>query len=405
MPDAAVVVDAPAADAPPDVAPADAPSAPDARVADVPPPPDARPDLALPEEPCQGTGRGCSADQTATRRCEQGRWVFEQTCLDGTVCSAGDCVCRAGSCQDSVLVREGADIVTIAAGGDRLYYYKSYRETDLTGLHQIDLRSGAATPLVPDGPGHSFGVMVVDATGTLFWCGKWQGRQSLMRGTEVLEPIDCGSNLAVSATHVYFEGGDQSQLLRRALDRPGVQMVSDRSPTALIVAGPYVYFTDFVGVDSMALDRILVSGAQPSKPERVALADMPAEQALYMISIDDTHAYADDLDGVLVAPLAPGSRFQTFWRGDGPELRALAASPTHVYWTTASEGVDGGCTGTTLWRKAKVATASTAAAAPAQAIAIYPGACPSMDLAVVGDYVYLVIKPKGGGSQVLRLRR
>ena len=225
--DVAPPVDAtpPPLDAPPpprDSAPADA-----AVIADVAPPADTSPDLPpAPEETCQGAARGCSADQTSTRLCEAGRWVFEQTCTDGTSCSAGACVCRAGMCQESVVLRLASYIFTTAVGGELLHYHKSNPDTETSGLHAVDLRTNEASITLPDGRENNIGDLAADSTGGLIWCRglvEGQSEPALLRGPQVLEAIEC-NDLTVTDTHIYFTlaGGG---LFRRPLDRPDRQTI------------------------------------------------------------------------------------------------------------------------------------------------------------------------------------
>jgi hypothetical protein len=362
-------------------------------------PPD-RPDV-IPAEPCQGPARGCSGDRTATLRCEEERWVFEQTCVDGTACSAGDCVCRAGSCQDSVPVRLAASIPYIAVGGDYLYYVKDNGDTNVAGLHRLNLRTNEPSAIVPDGPDQSFGIMVADATGLLTWCrgmGSGQAGPAIMRGTQVFEAVPCG-RVAVSDTHVYFTRGDQAGIFRRALDQPGRQTLWQGDRLGWRVAGPFLFVArlDDGPDESLSVFRLSVAGMQVGQPERIAGLGQFFDPSFYSLQIDDDHVYADDGDGVVRAPLTPGGSFQTFWRGPGPEMRGLALSPTHVYWSTSIEATRG-CAEATVWRQRK------AAGAAAEAVASYPGACPGMDLLLAGDYLYTVITSSMGGAQIVRLR-
>jgi hypothetical protein len=355
------------------------------------------PELA---EPCRAPARSCSADRTATRRCdERGRWQFERTCVDGTSCSAGECLCRPGACEDGVVLRAPANVFTIAVGGDLLYYLKSNAEVDLTGLHSLDLRTNAASTVVADAPGNGLGAMAADEAGVLSWCQRRAtGRPALMRANQLLEVIPC-NRLAVTDTHVYFERDDREGIFRRAVTRSGVETIWEGQPTTFIVAGDYLYVShEDQGEGSVSIDRVSLAGPQSGRPERVAMATDLFDGALYRIGVDETHVYADDNDDLLWAPLEPVSRLQTFWRGAGPQVRGLAVGSTHVYWSTTTDALRG-CIGTTIWRKPK------AVDAPAVPIATYPDACPSRDLLLRGDYLYTVITPDRGASQIVRLRR
>jgi hypothetical protein len=364
---------------------------------------DGPPDTPAAEEPCQGPVRGCSADQTATRVCQSGRWVFERTCLDGTVCSVGECLCRTGSCEDTVVVRAAANIVRLAVGGNVLYYHKGYTEIDLNGVHQLDLRTNQASTLVSEGPGNNIGSMVADATGALTWCRGPSATQApaLMRGTQLLEPIPC-SRLAVSDTHVYFTRADRPGIFRRPLGRAGVEMLSERDPLAFNVAGPYLYYsTDDQEAEppteSVSVRRVSIGAVQPGREQRVAVATMFFDAALSILAADQSHVYGDDGDGLFWAPLTSDSPLETFWRGPGPQVRGLALSDTHVYFSTDIDGFRG-CLGATIWRKSK------AAGPEATPMASYPAACVSRDLLLQGEYLYTVIRSAQGGAQVVRLR-
>ena len=372
------------------------------------PPSDGPPDrpVVVPQEPCAGPARGCSTDETATLRCEAGRWQFEQTCLDGKVCSAGDCVCRAGSCQESVLVRLAAHIPVIAVGGDFLYYQKDNFDTNTSGLHRLNLRTNEAVPLVADGPGHSFRTMMADAMGVLTWCRGMSASQvgpAIMRATQVFEAVPCG-RVRVSDTHVYFTRDDQPGIFRRALDRPERETLWQSDLLGYRVAGPYLYFSRFDDsagpAESISVYRVSVEGVQAGPAERMAVSTQFFDPSFYNLQVDQSHVYADDGDGLVRAPLtAPVvSSFQTFWRGAGPEMRGLALSPTHVYWSTATEGVRG-CTAATVWRSAK------ADGSAAVAVATYPEACPSMELLLHREYLYVVMTSAMGGAQIVRLYR
>ena len=130
----------------------------------------------------------------------------------------------------------------------------------------------------------------------------------------------------------------------------------------------------------------------------MALAPSPDDPSFYTIAVDEAHIYAVDLDGLLRAPLNLGSRFQDFWRGPGPEVKGLAVTPTHIYWSTETMGATD-CSAATVYRKAK------AVDAPAVVMASYPGSCPSWELLLHGDYLYTVITSVQGGAQIVRLRR
>jgi hypothetical protein len=410
--DAGAPADAPAA---PDVVPADrslpaeaAPLPPDAAPAAMPdaPPVDTAPPDATeppPEERCQPPARSCSADQTATRRCdERGRWVFEQTCVDGTSCNAGECLCRPGLCEDSVVLRLATSIFGIAVGGDLLHYHKYNADAELSGLHRLNLRTGEAGTTVADARDNNLGHLAADSAGVLTWCrGQIEGGPpaAIMRGTAVLEAASC-HELVVNDTHIYFTLDDGPGLFRRAIDRPGRQLVWDGSPMDFKLAGPYIYlssFDDGEDAESISVHRVRVSGAAPGQPELVATATTFEDPSFYTIAVDEQHVFAIDADGLLWAPLTRGSTFSTFWRGAGPEVKGLTLTATHVYWSTETPGVSG-CTAATVWRKPK------ALDAPAVPIATYPGACPSWELPLAGGFLYSVISSAVGGSQIVRLR-
>jgi hypothetical protein len=419
-PDAATPADGPPAD-PPDAAPVDVPAPVDAPSVDAPsvdasprppdatveaaaPPDTAQPDaMDPPEERCQPPGRSCSADQAATRRCDQnGRWVFEQTCTDGTRCSDGQCLCRPGMCEESVVLRLSSSIFFIAIGGDLLHYHKYNADAEISGLHRLNLRTSEAGTTVADATSNNLGDMAADSTGVLTWCrGRSTGGPpaAIMRDTQVLEATDC-NQLLVNETHVYFTLDNQGGLFRRALDRPGRQMVWDRTPMDFQLAGPFIYVSDFdegEDAESISVHRILVSGASPGRPERVATATTFDDPSFYTIAVDEEHVFAVDADGLQWAPLTVGSTFTDFWRGAGPEVKGLALTDSHVYWSTETPGITG-CTAATVWRKPKVA------GAPAVQVASYPGACPSWDLPLHGGHLYTVITSAIGGSQIVRLR-
>ena len=365
--------------------------------------PDAGPDLPADppelEETCRAPARSCSADQTATRRCdERGRWVFERTCLDGTTCSAGECLCRPGTCEDSVVLRAPAKVVSIAVGGDLIYYVKSNAEVDLTGLHSLDLRTNASSAVVADAPGNGLGAMAADQAGVLSWCQQRAARGPvLMRGTQLLEAVPCG-RVAVTDTHVYYTRDDRKGIFRRAVTGSGSDTIWEGEPMTFTTAGAYVYVSyQDQGAESVSIDRVSLAGPQPGRRERVAVATDPFDTSMHRIAVDETHVYGDDTDGLLRAPLEPESRFETFWRGPGPEVRGLAVGSTHVYWSTTTDALRG-CVDATIWRKPK------ASDAPAVRIAIYPEACPSRDLLLWGGHLYTVITPDRGASQIVRLR-
>jgi hypothetical protein len=381
-----------------------------ARDAAAPEAPAVEPDAAAPdrpapepEEPCQAPARGCSADRSATRTCgEQGRWVFEQTCLEGTICSAGDCVCRAGACQDSVLVRSAASIYYIAVGGETLHYRTASSGPDLSGLHRLNLRTGEASTVVADGPDSNVGPLAVDSQGIVTWCreeGAGPVQPGIMRGTELFEPGACGK-VAVSDTHVYFTLQDPGGVFRRAVGRPGRERLWEGSPLTFTLAGRYLYLSAYAegdDVDSIHVHRVSIEGAAPGPAELLATSGNASDSSFYAMAVDGAQVYGADGDGVVRAPLTPGSLFQTFWRGSGAEVKALALSPTHVYWVAETEGIRG-CAAATVWRSPK------AVGTEAEAVVSYPGGCAARDLLLHGEYLYTVITSELG-AQIVRLRR
>ena len=146
------------------------------------------------------------------------------------------------------------------------------------------------------------------------------------------------------------------------------------------------------------MHRVSLTGAQPGRPERMAFAPSPDDPSFYKMAVDEEHIYAVDLDGLLRAPLTAGARFQDFWRGPGPEVKGLAVTPSHIYWSTETMGATD-CAAATIYRKAK------APDAPAVVMVNYPGSCPSWELLLHGDYLYTVITSVQGGAQIVRLRR
>jgi hypothetical protein len=400
---------------------------------DVSPPPDvaAPPDAALPEapanlprdassadapgdtepeppaEPCQGEVRGCTADQSSTRRCQAGRWVFERTCSEGT-CSAGDCVCRPGQCQESVLVRSAGGLNNLAIAGDQLHYVRSILDVSLAGLFRLDLRTNETATTVPDGPA-SQNIFISVAPGPMglpTWCRGVSGTRSaaIMRGAQLLEAVAC-ERLAGDGSHVYFTRQDRDGLFRRALASPGRQTITDVPPLSFEVVGPHLYFAavdDTTGLDTTttSVHRVRVDGGQPGPPQRVGLAVTPQDFSFYEIAVDDRYVYAVDGDSLLWAALPPEesapNTFHRFWNGAGPIVTAVAVGPHHAYWTTETGGVRG-CTAATVWRKPKMVDA------PAQAIATYPGSCPG-ELLFHDGYLHVVITSVTGGAQIVRLR-
>jgi hypothetical protein len=389
----------PAPDAGPE-APADLPRDTSADAAREPEP--------APSEPCEGPARGCSADQSSTRRCEAGRWVFGQTCSEG-ICSAGDCVCRTGQCQDSVLLRSAASLSNLAIGGEQLHYVRDILDVSLTGLYRLDLRTSETTNTVPDSPSDQTIIISVVAgpTDLPTWCrGVSRTRSAaIMRGTQVLEPVACDS-LAGDDRHVYFTRPDRDGLFRRALAGPGRQTITEVPPLSFVLAGPHLYFAavdDTTGLDTTttSVHRVRIDGAQPAAPQRAALAVTPQDFSFYKIAVDEQHVYAVDGDSLLWAPLPPeGSApttFHRFWNGSGPVVIGLAVGRAHVYWTTETGGVRG-CTAATVWRKPKMVDA------PAQAVATYPGGCPGYELLFHDGFLHTVITSPTGGAQIVRLR-
>jgi hypothetical protein len=381
---------------PPDVAAADLPL------------PDAAPDAAasVPAEPCEGPARGCSADDASTFRCEAGRWIFDKTCTDGTSCSAGDCVCRPGLCEEGVLFRSAASIYDLAIGGDLLHFQKTLPDLALSGLQQLNLRTNELITTLPEQTTFEIRTLAADPKGGLGWCREQAGvaaGAAIMRGTEVLEPVSC-QNLALDDTHVYYDRQDRAGVFRRALDRPGQQTVTDRDPRAFALVGRDLYFSTVDDrneqTTTTSLHRVAIGGAQPAPARRLAVAVTPDDASFYRIAVDDRYLYGVNGDSLMWAPQPTGaspSTFTRFWDGTGPMVMGLTVSDTHVYWATWAGGLIS-CTSGTIWRKAKLS------AARAVAMATYPGGCPAYKLILHQNHLYTVISSELGGSQIVRLR-
>jgi hypothetical protein len=360
---------------------------------DAPPPQD---------EPCRPGARGCSPEHDSTRVCgEQGRWTFEATCPGGTSCSAGACLCPAGLCEDGVVLQASGLVDSMAAGGDLLHFQRSYSDVDLIGIHRIDLRTNAVTPVVPDGPGHSSHVpLAADPMGTLYWCRSFvSGRSNpaLMRGNQRLETIDC-TVLQASATHLYLMTASSQQLHRRAFDRPGLQVVWSEPLVAFAVAGQHAYLASYQDErtsEAVLIRRVLL--ADPRRVETVAAEPEPREGGFNDMAADTAHVYFRDRDRLRRAPVSGGA-VETFWQGPGLEVKAMVLSDTHVYWSTETPGVNS-CTETTAWRQPKGREED-----PIE-MARYPASCSRADLLLLGDYLYLATSSVQAGSQIVRLRR
>jgi hypothetical protein len=391
--------------------PADATSTADAEP-DAPPDaaPDAEPDAALdaapvPDAPlmpeCTPGTRACVAGP-ATRLCnDQGRWVPGESCGSASVCSGGACVCAAGTCEDAVLRAEPGYVAEIAIGGNTLYYrYAIALDSD---IRSIDLRTGMPGPIQRAAAGYYVNSgLAADPQGAVYWCRRLSDENAplegaLMRGDGVLAAGAC-TRLRLTDSHVLFKMEDENGLFR--FPRAGAgsrETVTTKYPASFDSTPTHLYFASaddgprlWSRIERIPVDNL---GAPPQTIAERAGFDT---HIFDYMAIDADYVYVPYQGQILRAAIAGGD-FQTFWSGDGSDIRGIVMSDTHVYWMSEIES-ERGCSESAFWRRSKLRDDE------ATLLARRDGVCPT-GLQLTPDHLYAATSGLPGPSRIFRLRR
>jgi hypothetical protein len=147
--------------------------------------------------------------------------------------------------------------------------------------------------------------------------------------------------------------------------------------------------------DRMIVQRVRLD--DPGQVQTVATQPQPRDGSFDTMVVDGTHLYAEDGERIVRAPIGGGA-METFWRGNGSAVMALALGEAHLYWSTAIPAA-AGCLETAVWRQPRRRDE------PPTMLASFPGVCPSPDLPLVGEHLYLALFSVETSSQIVRLRR
>jgi hypothetical protein len=379
--DAATAADRGGVAAPPDAAP---------------PPPDTAgadqgPDL-LPTE-CTPRENGCTADGRAIRVCDdQGRWTVGTTCGAQTACSAGLCLCTPESCDEGTIHEAPGLVEAIAGSGTTLFLGLSGPRSS---IRSFDVEAETAATVHMGGSDFTRYALDADAMGSLVWCSEVGSAPAstgqLGFGATLLDtPAGCVHVRKIGDV-VYYRADD---LYRRSTGGSPPQTVSSAPMTRFEIAGEHLYLIGAAGEEAV-LKRFAL--AEPAKVE--TLLRRP-DGTFRRLAVDGAHAYVVADDRLLRVPLAGNAAPEDVWVDEGPEVWGLALSDSHVYWSTTTPDLTGGCLRAQVWRRPK-------AGGTRVAVSTVQGRCAGELFILAGRLYTAVFQPSllfSGPSEVLRLR-
>jgi hypothetical protein len=379
--DVATAVDRGAVAAPPDAAP----PAPDTAGADQ------RPDLPATE--CTPRESGCTADGKATRVCDdQGRWIMGTACGAQTVCSAGLCLCTPETCDEGTIHEVPGLVEAIAGSRTTLYLGLSGPGSS---IRSFDVEAETAATVHMGGSDFTRYALDADAMGGLVWCSDpgpaAASPGQLSFGATVLDtPAGC-VHVRKIGDAVYYRA---DALYRRSTGGSPPQTVSSEPMTKFEIAGDHLYLIGAAGEEAV-LKRFAL--AEPAQVE--TLLRRP-DGIFRRLAVDGAHAYVVADDRLLRVPLAGNAAPEDVWVDDGPEVWGLALSESHVYWSTTTPDLTGGCLRAQVWRRPK-------AGGTRVAISTVQGRCAGELFILAGRLYTAIFQPSllfSGPSQVLRMR-